>query len=58
MVMDYKIKMFTLTRGEYTSEEMGEIILKALNKIKNFVKKNDPPYIVSISKSSNLNRLL
>lgn len=58
MVLENKVGMFVLTRGEYTSKEMGNIILKATGKIQRFVSNNKPPFIVSISKSSNLNRLL
>lgn len=58
MVKENKVGMFVLTKGDYTSEEMGNIILKAVVKIQRFVSTNKPPFIVSITKSSNLNRLL
>lgn len=54
MVIKHKVKMFTLTSGNLTGDEMAEVIIKAIPKIHKFLQKNLPPFIATIAKSGSI----
>jgi predicted nuclease of predicted toxin-antitoxin system len=49
-----KVKLFVLSKGNITGLEMAEIIIKAIPRIKTFVTKHEPPFIVTMTKSGKL----
>jgi predicted nuclease of predicted toxin-antitoxin system len=49
-----KVRMFILSRGNLSGPEMAQIIINALPKIRKFIFKHPPPFIVSITRSGNL----
>lgn len=57
MVIENNIGMFVFTRGQYTSDEMANILINAKRKIKNFINHNPTPFIASISRSGNITKL-
>jgi len=58
MVQKHAVAVFALTRGEFNGTKMAQIIEKALDKIIKAVEKEIPPYIFSITKSSNIKKLI
>jgi predicted nuclease of predicted toxin-antitoxin system len=57
-VKKYKIRMFTLVRGNFTGKEMAEIFIKNLRKIKNIILNKQPPYIYKVPKHGKLIQIL
>ncbi|HML96433.1 MAG TPA: hypothetical protein PKC29_13500 [Thermodesulfobacteriota bacterium] len=57
MVRRHKVRMFTLTSGNITAEEMGEILSKSIPAIGKFVSAMQPPFIVTISKTGILRKI-
>ncbi len=57
-MIERKVRMFTLGQGNYTGTEMTEIIIRSLSNIKRFVEKTPPPYIVTVTKSGRLSRVI
>ena len=52
-----KVKLFIFTRGNLTGTEMAEILTKAIPRIKRFLAKHEPPFIVTMAKSGELSRV-
>ncbi len=48
--------MFVLTRGTWTGEQMAEIFANSLKPMCNFLKKNSPPFIATVSKSGKIRK--
>ena len=57
MVEKYGVRMFTLTRGDWTGDQNADILAGALKSICNFLSKNPAPFIASISKSGNIRKI-
>ena len=57
IVKKHEVKMFTLTSGNLTGNEMAEIIVKAIPKIHKFIQTNEPPFIATIAKSGVIKRI-
>lgn len=57
MVKKYKVRMFTFSGGNLKGTEMAEIFINALSKIKRFINKTPPPFIVIVTRTGNLSRL-
>ncbi len=53
----YSVGMFVLSRGNFKGEEMAQIFINSLSRIKNFIKKNTPPYIVIIDRTGKLYKI-
>ena len=56
MVKTHGVRMFVLTRGNWTGEQMAEIFANSLKPICNFLKKNSPPFIATVSKSGKIRK--
>ncbi|MGB3364476.1 MAG: hypothetical protein WBB48_06840 [Thermodesulfobacteriota bacterium] len=54
MVIGFDVRMFTLTSGNLTGNDMANIIQKVLPKIPAFIKDNPAPFIASVTKSGDL----
>jgi PIN like domain len=52
-----KVKLFIFTRGNLTGQEMAEILTKAIPRIKRFLAKHEPPFIVTMTKSGELSKV-
>ncbi len=57
MVREYNVRMFTLTSGNMTAEDMGDILSGAIPAIRRFIAATEPPFIATISKSGILRRI-
>jgi len=53
-VIRYGIREFVFTSGNLNGKMMGEILTKAMEKMKKLCKHHDPPFIASISKGGNV----
>jgi len=53
-----KACVFTISGGDLKGIEMAEVFIKALPKIKKFVKKHQPPFIARVTKSGNVAMLV
>lgn len=49
-----KARVFTLTAGSIQAQEMADIFILAMPKIRDFVASKRPPYIVTIRRSGSL----
>ena len=49
--------MFTLTSGNITAEDMGDILSKSIPAIAKFVRTTEPPFIATISKTGILRKI-
>ena len=56
MVMKHGVRVFALTSGNWTGEQMAEIFTKALKPMCNFLRKNPPPFIATVSKSGKIRK--
>ncbi|MGH7902033.1 MAG: hypothetical protein ACRENZ_09885 [Thermodesulfobacteriota bacterium] len=52
-----KVKLFIFTKGNLTGQQMGEILIKAIPKVKTFLAKYEPPFIVTMTKSGKLSKV-
>lgn len=57
MVRNYGVKLFTLTSGNLTADQMGEIIVRSMPKIIKFTDRTPPPFIATISKSGIIRKI-
>ncbi len=51
-------RLFVLVSGELRSDEMADIFIKALPKIKRFISKHRPPFIAKITKGGAVSMLV
>ena len=56
MVKKHGVKVFVLTRGSWTGEQMAEIFAKSLKPMCNFLRKNPGPFIATVSKSGKIRK--
>ena len=56
MVVKHGVRVFALTRGNWTGEQMAEIFAKALKPMCNFLRKNPAPFIATVSKSGKIRK--
>lgn len=56
MVKKHSVRVFALTRGNWTGEQMAEIFAKSLQSMCNFLKKNSGPFIATVSKSGKIRK--
>ena len=49
--MDAKVRMFRLSSGNMTGEDMANVFLDNRLKMGRFLKDHDPPFIANVSKS-------
>jgi len=49
-----KVKLFMYNKGNLTGQQMVEILVKAIPRIKTFIAKHEPPFIVTMTKSGKL----
>lgn len=54
IIREEKVKLFIFTKGNLTGQQMGEILIKAIPKIKTFLAKYKPPFIVTMTKAGKL----
>lgn len=52
------VRLFVLVSGGLCGEEMTDIIVKALPKIKRFILKHQPPFIAKITKDGAVSMLV
>jgi predicted nuclease of predicted toxin-antitoxin system len=52
-----KARVFTLTAGSIQAQEMADIFILAMPKIRAFVVNNQPPYIVTINRAGALSKV-
>lgn len=57
MVRKYNVRMFTLTSGNITAEDMGDILSKSIPAIAKFIRTTQPPFIATISKTGILRKI-
>ena len=57
MVRKYNVRMFTLTSGNITAEDMGDILSKSIPAIVKFIRTTQPPFIGTISKTGILRKI-
>jgi PIN like domain len=50
-IIKYGVKAFVYTSGNFGGPLMGQILLKSTGRMKRIFKKNDPPFIATISQS-------
>jgi hypothetical protein len=53
-IQRYRVREFYFASGNYSGVEMAEMLLNALREMARFVRRYDPPFIASISKSGNV----
>lgn len=56
-IKKHKAKVFRFTSGNISGEEMAKIATKALNKMIKYADSHDGPFIVSLTREGNLNKL-
>ena len=56
MVKKHGVRVFALTSGNWSGEQMAEIFAKALKPMCNFLKKNPGPFIATVSKSGKIRK--
>ena len=56
MVKKHGVKVFVLTRGSWTGEQMAEIFAGSLESMCNFLKKNSGSFIATVSKSGRIRK--
>ena len=56
MVKKHCVRVFALTKGNWTGEQMAEIFAKSLKSMRNFLKKNPGPFIATVSKSGKIRK--
>ena len=54
VIKEEKVKLFIFTKGNLTGQQMAEILIRAIPKIKKFLTNNKPPFIVTMTKSGEL----
>lgn len=52
-----KARVFTLTAGSIQAQEMADIFIHAMPKVRAFVESRRPPYIVTITRSGLLSKV-
>lgn len=57
IVVKHNVKMFTLTSGNLTGNEMANIIEKAIPKIHKFIQTHKSPFIAKVLKSGDIKNL-
>jgi predicted nuclease of predicted toxin-antitoxin system len=57
MVRKHNVRMFTLTSGNITAEDIGDILSKSIPAIAKFVRTTEPPFIATISKTGILRNI-
>jgi 5S rRNA maturation endonuclease (ribonuclease M5) len=48
-VLQHRVRMFVFTSRDLSGEKMGRILQTALQRMRNFVRTNPPPFIASIT---------
>lgn len=56
MVKKHGVRVFVLTKGNWTGEQMAEIFANALKSMCNFLRKNSGPFIATVSKSGRIRK--
>lgn len=51
------LRVFVVTATDLTGDETGQVIVKALSKIRRFCKKHGPPFIAGITRMSEVTLL-
>jgi len=54
VIREEKVKLFMYNKGNLTGQQMVEILVKAIPRIKTFIAKHEPPFIVTMTKSGKL----
>ncbi len=57
-LIESKVAAFILTSAELTGEEIGEIIIKAHEKMLDFLSKNSRPFIATVTKDGKVTKYL
>jgi len=50
-IQKYRIRQFAFQSGNLSAPEMADILRINLNKVFNFIKKQTPPFVASVTKS-------
>lgn len=54
MIKAYKVREFVFTSGNLSGQDMAEILVSALPKMKRLFRKTDAPFVASITQTSNV----
>ncbi len=57
-LMSSGVRVFAFTRGNLTGPEMATVFLKALPRVRKFLKKNEGPFIATLSRGGQVRMLV
>lgn len=57
MVKKYNVRMFVIRQASLTGQDIADILIKSIENIYIFLKKHNPPFIASITKSGTISKI-
>ena len=57
-IKQYRARVFVITAKNLTGDEIGELLVRRLKKIKDFIEKHEAPFLAGITRGSDITKYL